>query len=564
MFYMNTTIINTNIPKTSLVEKSKISKMEMDSNQNTIKEKIKNTLSVVENLIDAYYTRKDLSFKAWLKDNNQFSQKEIIKSYEEAKNAVKRDIQSENAKLNIFSKNKDKQNIETTKAKISTLNLVLTKLTSFQKEDIEILKRENKKIKNWKNFETLFYQVEEAIDILKVDLKRSKQAINGNQNFLSKFRKLVNRNNTDIICKSDLDKETKNLSKDSTDFFNKNNLKISDYLPPNLNTARKVLSKIGKKIEKDPREDLSDTINGIDFSNMFEGIDQRMKLTQIVMLQAHDTGSYTMAPLSSTDIYGKGSQTQSGNITSMLKSGARCFDIRVRLVKSIPLFHHGSVTGGSFLEGAKQISKFLKTNRNELIVIELKCDDDCVKKIREMSLMKDFLDLVYYPPDEKKAPEITIGEMIKSNKRILILRQEGEIKGFCFSHEDTINHWNGIDQFSEDPAVRLNYEQKFLEENKGKNKFLFSSEIRTPTKKNYINIPVRKIVKNNKILTYSPMEEARQNKTSEDEFFQLESVKKFANIIGIDDIRNKSNKAKIVKEWNQARSEAFKRLQKKS
>lgn len=145
-----------------------------------------------------------------------------------------------------------------------------------------------------------------------------------------------------------------------------------------------------------------------------QGIDSKIK--DIIVLNSHDAGTYTMLVKSIFDIFNKIARTQIVRIKLQLESGARSFDFRVKYYKGVLVFFHGNVLGGPAEEAFDDIYEFLITHKSEIVFVG--CG---YEKIKDLKSVKDMLrlNMIYNPEkntdDWKNWHTKTIGYILNYN-----------------------------------------------------------------------------------------------------------------------------------------------------
>lgn len=478
----------------------------------------------------------NVSYEKWSEDTNTISKKDIlilartdisevknkIKSLEEE---IKQAKKSRSLIERLFCKTPPKQlKLEN---QLKQKNNEIKEIEKNQNAKIKDLEKANKKILEFKYFKKTFKAAK-----LAVYLANSSTKNRINSSFFEKYQNKAKKNkeNLDIDYKLEAEK----LVCELFEKFKKAKLPIKQYfaLPQMKQKGNPRISDSGKTDE-------------IDNTDMFENVSDEKKIKKIFIPYAHDAGTGSMVPESKFDLTKIMAQTQRGNFTALLKAGARAFDVRVKLIGKVPRFFHGPVTGGSFIEEALKIANFLKNHTSEIVILTIRMPLSCIQYIQSLSIMKPFLDMIYFPV-ERKTSEITIGAMRKSGKRILIISDDNLfVENFCMPMKDAyIYHPNTSERSSWNNETRYNHEKKFLGKNTNSNLMTQGGEYRTPGVLSVLCAPLRKLFGQRKM--YSPISEAKHSKKATERYLKL--AKNKGNMAGLNDVRSMADVLKGIKE----------------
>lgn len=323
---------------------------------------------------------------------------------------------------------------------------------NIQSQKLKELKKANKQIAGFKSYRSLYknllYSKEmflDSPDKLKTNSPKFDFLEKDDYRNYASRKKLSEQLDCDTV---DFSKKIKNLTSEAEKSFKKAGKKLSDYLPPKMPFWREVLCFFGKKNFDDIRHNFNVTEydgNGskqssdyYEYSNWIEKLKGDTKLNQMVIPGAHDAGTYGMKPKSSTDLPGKMAQTQTGNFMGMLRSGIRYFDWRMKKKGETFVFYHGIVTGSNVLEAINQIDKFLDSNNKEIIIISLVADDDCLKKFLKVNKVnKFFKKRVYKKNSNENIGTLTLDDIRKKGKNIIIINGSDAMKNYGFNGQIT-------------------------------------------------------------------------------------------------------------------------------
>lgn len=490
----------------------------------------------------------DVSFKAWFKKSNNISKSDI--------DALYKKILSDYQKKELDKKELDK---------------VKKELDKVKKEKCKALENENKTILQFKKFRRTCKICKECLGFFaqncgaqndfsnNLDYKKLNEKLDKYLNLVD--RKNSNYDNLKEITGNDAFKqfqtERKKLMEQTMNFFRKNKKFITDdedkylkslknWYSTVYNSLRKNIDKVreskSKSKEQKEAEGLSEWMKNTFTSN---NENSGVKLRDIAMLSAHDAGSYTMKPeYYAVSKLGKAAQTQTLNFMGQLRSGVRQFDFRMKLSNSVPVFFHGVVNGAPVTEAIQQITKFIASNRKEVVILQIKADKACFDKFYKLPCVKQLSKYIYYDVNqpskcidikEDEVGNITYEDIIGADKNVLILNPNQTVSKF----NEKIRTTHNAENIANTELTEL--------ENKDKSKKLHKiTPIDTAKLKDFLS-------KNNK---WVPLKNAKKNSaTIYKKLINDPNFKKLANLIGIDAAGSKESLelAKNVVEINQER-----------
>lgn len=395
----------------------------------------------------------DPSFEAWFRQSNNLNEKQIKKIYDD-------EISD---KKSSMSATKDKSEKKKLKAEIS-------KLKTERAKNIKELKKANEQILAFKKFRKAFKTCKDAIDYANAQFKEKKL----DDNFLKEYEKLLlNRKNSDQISDwkvsdwkeysaANLKEKTKDMIDDTKKKLNncEKGKKWYNYMKLYEVWYRRLLSSFGFTKSKDVRSSDSlkfDLKDDNDLSNWMKNNEEFIideKLSDIVIPASHDSGGYSMGPLSGTDIFGKAAQTHTVNFAGQLRAGIRYFDVRMELENGIPVLSHGIVKGATAAEAFRSLLKFLKNHPEELVIVEIShTSENCLSQFKKLPVVKELKKKYKYDLNGNKIGNICLKNIINSKKNLIMFN----------SDKDKLI----VDKFNE--AIRNSRNDKLMVDNELKN-----------------------------------------------------------------------------------------------
>ncbi len=361
----------------------------------------------------------DPSFEAWFKQSNNLNEKQIKKNYDD-------EISD---KKSSMSATKDKSEKKKLKAEIS-------KLKTERAQKIKELKKANEQILAFKKFRKAFKTCKDAIDYANAQFDEKKL----DDNFLKEYEKLLlNRKNPGQISDwkeysaANLKEKTKDMIDDTKKKLNncEKGKKWYNYMKLYEVWYRRLLSSFGFTKSKDVRSSDSlkfDLKDDNDLSNWMENnkdfINDK-KLSDIVIPASHDSGGYSMGPLSGTDIFGKAAQTHTVNFAGQLRAGIRYFDVRMELENGIPVLSHGIVKGATAAEAFRSLLKFLKNHPKELVIVEIShTSKKCLSQFDKLPVVKELVNEYKYNLEDNKIGNICLKNIINSEKNLIMFNSD--------------------------------------------------------------------------------------------------------------------------------------------
>lgn len=356
------------------------------------------------------------SFEAWFEKSNNLNENGIKSLY--------------NKKINELKKIYDKMKKGTKKEELKNQ---ISKLKKERNTKVKEAKKADKQIIAFKKLRSAFKSCCEAIDLANTEVD-GLEILNIDKSFLQEYEKILNAREENNIkgadySASNLEKKTKELINKTKKILenSRKGKKSSNYIKSSEVWYRKLLSGIGIKKEKNARESKSAkySLTGTnDFSRWMEKhIKDNAKLADIIIPSSHDAGSYSIVPLSGTDIFAKAAQTQTVNFRGQLRAGIRYFDLRIVLENGIPVMYHDIVKGAPVSEGIRQLLKFIKSHPKEVVIVEIShTSDECLKKFYKLPIVKE-LEKYNFNVGHKKVGNLTVGEIRKSGKNLIMFNE---------------------------------------------------------------------------------------------------------------------------------------------
>lgn len=479
----------------------------------------------------------DPSFEAWFIQSNNLNEKQIKKIYDD-------EISDRKSSM---SATKDKSKKKNLKAEIS-------KLKAERAQKIKELKKANEQILAFKKFRKAFKTCEDAIDYANAQFDKKKL----DDNFLQKYEKLLlNRKNPDQISDwkeysaAHLKEKTKNMINETKKELNNCEKGKKWYNCMKLYEVwyRRLLSSFGFTKSKDVRSSDSlkfDLKGDNDLSNWMENnknfIDNK-KLSDIVIPASHDSGGYSMKPLSGTDIFGKAAQTHTVNFAGQLKAGIRYFDIRMELENGIPVLSHGPVRGATAAEAFRPLLKFLESHKNELVIVEIShTSKKCLSQFDKLPVVKELVNKYKYNLEDNKIGNICLKNIIDSGKNLIMFNKK--------ANELIMDEYNEAIRNSRNDKLMVDNELENLENNYKENKTKQILHKVTPT-----HCGTGKDV----ILPgsyWKPLWYAKhKSKNNYKQMLDNENFKQHANVVSYDDAEGSLEFTKKLIELNSKRKE---------
>lgn len=362
------------------------------------------------------YNSIDSSFEAWFEKSNNISENGIKNLYDK--------------KINELKKICDKLKNRTEKKELQSQ---INNLEKEKNKKVKEAHKADKQIVAFKKLRTAFKSCCEAIDLANTEVDGFK-ILSIDKSFLQEYEKILNGREENNIKAADysasnLEKKTKELIKKTKKILenSRKGKKSNNYIKLSEVWYRKLLAGIGIKKEKNARASKSAKYNLTgenDLSTWMEKhIKDNAKLADIIIPASHDAGSYSIVPLSETDIFAKAAQTQTVNFRGQLRAGVRYFDLRIVLENGIPVMYHDIVKGAPVSEGIRQLLKFLKSHPKEVIIVEIShTSDECLKKFYKLPIVKE-LEKYNFDVGSAKIGNLTVGEIRKSGKNLIMFNE---------------------------------------------------------------------------------------------------------------------------------------------
>lgn len=395
------------------------------------------------------YSQIDASFESWFKHSNNISEEGIKNLY----GAKIRMIKEQMKNFKSVVKKKELQE------KIKILN-------REKKEKIKETKKADKQILAFKKLRTAFKACSEAIDLANTE-SDGKDIINIDKAFLEEYEKILNGRKQGNLQAADysansLNNKTKKLMKETKEILqsSRKGKKAENYIKLSEVWYRRLLAGINFKSPKNIRTGKSAKFNLVgedDLSNwMRDKIKDDAMLADVIIPASHDSGAYSIVPLSSADVFAKAAQTHTVNFRGQLRAGVRYFDLRMNLENGIPVMAHDFVNGAPASEAMRQLVKFVKSHPNEVVIVGIShTSDECLKKFYELPIVKELEKYNYYTGG--KVGDKTFGEIRKSGKNLLM---------FVEADYRTINDiYNGAQRENRNEKIMLDNEIKNLNKN---------------------------------------------------------------------------------------------------
>lgn len=438
------------------------------------------------------YEKLDLSAKEWFRKHNRYTIKKVRRYYNVLIDEKKLELKQEQTELKYKKKILSRQQIAELKNKIKFLKKEETKLQHLLKVQLKELEIADKQILDYKNFKYYFKNLSYFIEEINSNLPKNKRI---SVVFLIKYKKYSTNKilTPQELSETNFKKKKSELIKEAKRQFN---IAKRKYCYPEFPWWRKFLAFFGKPYLKGIRESRSGKIYDYVDEKLkrrmekleywmedllsFSSQPEKLTLADLIIPGSHDTGTYTMRPVTNTDIVGKISQTQTGNVIAQLKAGVRRLDLRFREVNGVLVIFHGIVNGGSVLEVIDGIVKFLREHPKEIIFISVKATRKDIEKFRHIKRVKDtFLPLIYWPGPEGEfnIRDITLYEILDEGKQILIWYIEN-IKNFSICNITLRTFYPKIRQSGND-QILIDKEEEYAKA-KSKDKLISISPIHTP------------------------------------------------------------------------------------
>ncbi len=452
------------------------------------------------------YEKLDLSAKEWFRKHNRYTIKKVRRYYNVLIDEKKLELKQAQTELKYKKKILSRQQIAELKNKIKFLKKEETKLQHLLKVQLKELEIADKQILDYKNFKYYFKNLSYFIEEINSNLPKNKRI---SVAFLIKYKKYSTNKilTPQELAETNFKKKKRELIKDAKRQFN---IAKRKYCYPEFPWWRKFLAFFGKPYLKDIRESRSGKIYDcvdeklkrrmekleywikdlLNFSSQpeywmedlldFSSQPEKLTLADLIIPGSHDTGTYTMRPVTNTDIVGKIAQTQTGNVIAQLKAGVRRLDLRFREVNGVLVIFHGIVNGGSVLEVIDGIVKFLREHPKEIILIAVQATGKDIEKFRNIKRVRDtFLPLIYWPGPEGKfnIRDITLYEILGEGKQILIYYKKN-IRNFSVCNI-TLGAFNPKTRQSGNDQILIDKEEEYAKA-KSKDKLISISPIHTP------------------------------------------------------------------------------------
>lgn len=358
------------------------------------------------------YGQIDASFESWFKNSNNINEQGIKDFYGTKIKMLKEQIKN-------LKNSEEKKSIQEE----------IKKLNNQKNRKIKEVRKADRQILAFKKFRTAFKACSEAIDLANTE-SNGRDIVNIDKSFLNEYEKILNgRKESNIkaanYSANSLNNKTKELIKKTKKVLesNRKGKKAENYIKVSEVWYRRLLSLIKFSRPKNVRMGKSAKFNLVgedDLSNwMGNKIKDDAKLADVIIPASHDSGSYSIAPLSGTDVFAKAAQTHTVNFRGQLRAGMRYFDLRMNLEKGIPVMAHDFVNGAPASEAIRQLVKFVKTHPNEVVLVGIShTSKECLRKFYELPIVKELEKYNYYTGG--KVGDKTFGEIRKSGKNLLM------------------------------------------------------------------------------------------------------------------------------------------------
>lgn len=397
------------------------------------------------------YSQIDASFASWFKNSNSINA-EGIKDIYGAKIKMLKE-QMKNLKSAVRKKELQDQ--------IKALN-------NEKKRKIKEVKKADKQILAFKKLRTAFKSCSEAIDLANTE-SNGNDIVNIDKTFLNDYEKILNGRKEGNIEAADysansINNKTKELLKKTKEVLqsSRKGKKAENYIKLSEVWYRRLLAGINfsKSSTKNVRIGKSAKFNLVgedDLSNwMGNKIKDDVKLADVIIPASHDSGAYSIVPLSATDVFAKAAQTHTVNFRGQLRAGIRYFDLRMNLENGIPVMAHDFVNGAPASEAIRQLVKFVKSHPNEVVIVGIShTSSECLSKFYELPIVKELEKYNYYTGG--KVGDKTFGEIRKSGKNLLMFVEA--------DYKTITDIYNGAQRENRDEKVMLDNEIKNLNKN---------------------------------------------------------------------------------------------------
>lgn len=138
-----------------------------------------------------------------------------------------------------------------------------------------------------------------------------------------------------------------------------------------------------------------------DFANWQTRLKDEVKLIDAIMPGSHDAGTKGMVVMA---------ETQKHTIGEQLKSGIRCFDIRVKKSGNKLKIFHGPIAGVDFSDVLADIKEFIEQDNGQFIVLDFQHFENNVEE-EVANLIRDNLQPDKYAVPENTVADLTMGEI---------------------------------------------------------------------------------------------------------------------------------------------------------
>ena len=160
-----------------------------------------------------------------------------------------------------------------------------------------------------------------------------------------------------------------------------------------------------------------------------------LPLFKTVMLATHDSGTYS---IQSSTCFSNISRTQKFSIKKQLEIGVRMFDLRFGGTgneASSVFIYHGIVSGGHIRDILDQVVEFFKEHKSEFVILKMrkeygrKMNEHQIEYVYQQVKLRFEKFMVKIDEDKWwKYGQASIGEVLKSPKRVLILYHDSLLK----------------------------------------------------------------------------------------------------------------------------------------